>query len=225
VNGQHKARNLCWRGAGDLGSADKMILISLVSRMPTNAALNAHDLKMLSPSPLVKRFASQIVAAAKGRPILDVACGAGRNAILLSHLGGNVVCIDNDLQPLETQRIRFAETIFAAAFRRIRPYFLDLRADDWPFKPNTVGGLINVHFLNAALFPAFNASSAPGSCLLLETVAARGGNYFELPKANSLKAAFENFFTVKVYKERKAGPVDYDAVTVQLFGTKLNHRE
>jgi hypothetical protein len=56
--------------------------------------------------------------------------------------------------------------------------------------------------------------------LLLETVPGCGGNYLELPKAGTLKTAFERGFNFEFYKEGKVGPPDYDAVTVQLLAKR-----
>lgn len=55
----------------------------------------------LEPSPLVRRFAAKIVDAAAGKPVLDVACGSGRNALALSQLGCAVICVDRDLTTLQ----------------------------------------------------------------------------------------------------------------------------
>jgi hypothetical protein len=59
---------------------------------------------LLTPSPSVKRFGEAIVSAAIGRPILDVACGAGRNSAWVSHLGGRAIAIDIDLSGIRARR-------------------------------------------------------------------------------------------------------------------------
>jgi SAM-dependent methyltransferase len=187
--------------------------------------VNLNDLKGLSPSSLVRRFGAEIVARSKGRPILDIACGGGRNAVLLSHLGGVVICIDRDLSRLESERIRLADTIFAPAFSKIKPLRMDVVSDKWPFEAHSVGGIINVHFLCPSLFSSFAESVRVEGSLLLETVRAHGGNYLELPKAGAVRSAFEKFFALKLYRERKVGPNNHDAVTVEMFGTKFDTNE
>ena len=57
--------------------------------------------------------------------------------------------------------------------------------------------------MRAGLFPAFASSIVAGACLLLEAIQGRGGNYLQLPKAKTLRSAFEAFFAFKIYKERK----------------------
>jgi len=97
---------------------------------------------------------------------------------------------------------------------------MDLAHDPWPFGPGTAGAIINVHFLLPALFPLFQSSLIPGGYLLIETVPAHGGNYLELPRAGELRSALQGAFDFEFYKERKAGPGNYDAVTVQLLAKR-----
>ena len=170
-----------------------------------------------SPSPFVRRFASRIAGASLGKPILDVACGSGRNAMVLSQIKCSVVCVDKDLTSLKAQRLRLRGTALA---RRLRLQRLDLLKDPWPFAPSVFGGIINVHFLLPALFPAFESSLSAGGYLLLETVPGCGGNYLELPKPGSVRAAFEASFSIESYQERKIGPLGYEAVTVHLLAKR-----
>jgi hypothetical protein len=97
---------------------------------------------------------------------------------------------------------------------------MDLFTDPWPFGVSRAGGIVNVHFLLPSLFPSFESSITPGGYLLLETVPGCGGNYLQLPKAGELRAALERSFDLEFYKERKVGPVSFDAVTVQLLGRR-----
>src|SRR6185437_9872766 len=52
---------------------------------------------LIAASPLIRRFCSRMASAASGKPILDIACGTGRNAFALAALGCNVICADKDL--------------------------------------------------------------------------------------------------------------------------------
>jgi SAM-dependent methyltransferase len=160
------------------------------------------------PSALVRRFGSKIAAAAVDKPIVDVACGSGRNAIFLATLGCTVICVDRDLTRLPKQKspLRLSRKLI---FRQ-----MDLAKDSWPFGPRSVGGIINVHFLLPKLLPLFHRSLSPGGYLLVETVPGHGGNYLELPKAQELRIALEKGFDIELYRETKVGPTNYDAVTV-----------
>jgi SAM-dependent methyltransferase len=169
----------------------------------------------LEPSALVRRFGSKIAAAALGKPILDVACGSGRNAIFLATLGCSIICVDRDVTRLQNQKLPLPVS------RQLILRQLDLVKDSWPFGSCAVGGIVNVHFLLPELFPLFEYSLSPGGYLLLETVPGCGGNYLELPKARELREALGKGFDIEFYKEARVGPADYDAVTVRLLAGRL----
>jgi tellurite methyltransferase len=170
-------------------------------------------------APFLRRYARQLIDSSHRAPIVDVACGSGRNALFLAELGCEVFCLDRDLGQLE--QILASGTLRPAVAEKLRLCKLDLVSDPWPFEPQTIGGILNIHFNLAALFPCFAAALLPGGCLLVETVPAHGGNYLELPRAGQLRSAFEDSFDLEFYKERKVGPGNYDAVTVRLFAKRL----
>ena len=176
----------------------------------------------LKPSPLVRRFAAKIAELAAGKPVIDVACGSGRNALTLAQLGCPVICVDRDLTSLEAHVVLLRRTELRKASAKLSLYQLDLVVGPWPFAPCMAGGIINVHFLLPKLFPLFEQSLSPGGYLLLETVPGCGGNYLELPRSGEVKSAFEKGFEIEWYKERKVGPAGYNAVTVRMLAKKRN---
>jgi tellurite methyltransferase len=174
----------------------------------------------LEPSPLVRRFALKIAGAAAGKPLIDVACGSGRNALTFAQLGCTVICVDRDLDDLHAHVEHLRRTELRKTSAKLSLHQLDLVKDRWPFAACLAGGIINVHFLLPKLFPFFERSLSPGGYLLLETVPGCGGNYLELPKAGELRSAFEKGYEVEFYQERKVGPLGVDAVTVKVLGKK-----
>jgi SAM-dependent methyltransferase len=174
----------------------------------------------LEPSPLVRRFAPKIAAAAAGKPVIDVACGSGRNALALAQLGCSVICVDRDLTDLQAHVVHLRRTALRKASAKLSLHQLDLVKGRWPFTARLAGAIINVHFLLPKLFPFFERSLSPGGYLLLETVPGCGGNYLELPKAGELRSVFERTFELEFYQERKVGPLGFDAVTVRVLGKK-----
>lgn len=166
---------------------------------------------LLEPSRLVRKFGLKIREAAGGQPILDVACGTGRNAIFLSQLNCDVVCVDKVLDGFKGHRSRSLRTVK-----------LDFLTDPWPFGHCTLGGIVDVHFLSFRLFPLFEKSLIPGGYLLVETVAGHGGNYLELPKAGMIKETLQTGFRLEFYKERYVGPETYKAVTVQALAKRIS---
>src|SRR5262249_30657609 len=144
------------------------------------------------------------IASSQAAPIVDVACGSGRNAVFLAGLGCEIFCLDRNLAQL--RRVLASGTLKPAVAGKLRLRELDLLKDQWPFGPQCVGGIINIHFTAPVLFPFYETSLLPGGCLLLETVPAHGGNYLELPRAGQLRSAVEGTFDVAFYRERKVGP-------------------
>jgi len=188
--------------------------------MRTGMQISEADVLQLSPSPSVKRFGPELVLLAGQRPILDVACGGGRNSAWLAHLGGHVIGIDIDLRQIEAHRGNSENTAWSAAYQQVEVVEMDVIKSVWPYPPSSIGGIVNIHFLQESLLMPFSESIVSGGLLILETVEARGNNYLQLPKAGSLRAALESSFSFLVYKERSTGPDGVDAVTVQLIGKK-----
>jgi len=175
---------------------------------------------LLEPSPLVQKYAVKIAEAAGEKPILDVACGSGRNALVLAQLGCTVICVDRDLASLQAKIALLRRTELRKSSARLILHQLDLVKDHWPFPPGVAGGIVNVHFLLRTLFPHFERSLSSGSYLLFESVPGCGGNYLELPKAGEIRTALETTFELEVYQERKVGPIGYDAVTIRALAKK-----
>lgn len=173
------------------------------------------------PSAFVKKFASKVARAANTAPILDVACGSGRNAFAFAELGCHAICVDINLARIENQLARSSSTSDFAAHFQLQE--LDLTADPWPFEEQMLGGIIDVDFLLPSLFPYFKYSLIPGGYLLIETVSGRGGNYLQLPAAGEIKFALQEAFSLDIYQERKVGPVESNAVTVKLLGRRFSH--
>jgi SAM-dependent methyltransferase len=180
--------------------------------MPHNLPAAPH-LETERPSPLIRRFAAQIVSSSNEKPTLDIACGSGRNAIFLASAGCDVICVDRNLTALRNRYDSFATGQQIADHLRLQE--MDLSKDPWPFESNSAGAIINVHFLLPALLPSFENSLIPGGYLVIESIPAHGGNYLKLPRAGQLHSALQESFDFELYKERKAGPGNYDAVAVQ----------
>src|SRR5260370_7808777 len=169
-------------------------------------------------SPLVRRFASSIAGAANGAPILDVACGSGRNAMIFAEMGCEVICVDRNLSNLEGELSGKGPAYEFSSRLQLRT--LDLINDPWPFGAGTIGAIINVHFLRPTLFSSFEYSLASGGQLLIESISGRGGNYLELPAAGEVRSVLETGFDFDLYEERKVGPEGSNAVTVKVIATR-----
>lgn len=161
----------------------------------------------LTPSAFVRACAELLARDSRGKPILDVACGSGRNGFYLASFGCDIIFADRDLTRLHDRG-------------RVTSLEIDFARDAWPFARCTLGGIVNVHFLLPKLFSRFAASLAPGAYLLLETVPGCGHNYRELPKTGSLRRELTRDFEFEEYRERRVGPPDIGAVSVRLLARR-----
>jgi hypothetical protein len=176
------------------------------------AAESQNEAFLLDACPLIRKFHAKMADATMGKPILDVACGSGRNAFPLAAQGCTVICADNNLTRFRPPKGLKGKLI---------PRQLDFVTDAWPFAPSSAGGIVSVHFLIPTLLPHFENSLSRGAYLLLETVPGFGGNYLQLPREGQLRFLLEDSFDLEFYKERKVGPQECDAVAVQLFARRV----
>jgi SAM-dependent methyltransferase len=158
-------------------------------------------------------------------PLLDAGCGYGRNAVALASFGLSVVCVDQKLERLKALS-RLAPT-YVADLKKARckagqlyPVLADLDPSQWPFRGNCFSAIVCVHFLKVALIGAFHSSLVAGGRLYIETFGGHGGNYFDLPKEGQLRDLLSTDFDLLLYREKKVGPAEHNAVTVKLFARK-----
>ena len=95
---------------------------------------------------------------------LDVACGAGRHALLLAARGYHVLAFDFARPALVALRAAAARV---GAQGRIDVVAAD--ATSWPVRPASFDIVVVVDFLERALFPDLRAAVAPGGVLVMET--------------------------------------------------------
>src|ERR1039457_799981 len=120
----------------------------------------------LEASSLVRRFGAKVAGASHGKPILDVACGSGRNAFFVSSFGATVICMDRELTRLRENLAQNESMSIIERADRLVPHQIDLITTPWPFGHESVGGIVNVHFTLPALFPFFANSLIPHGYLL-----------------------------------------------------------
>ena len=176
--------------------------------------------QLASPSKSLMSFASELVKL-RHLPAIDIGCGFGRNAVALASHGISVVCVDRDLSRLCTlskcapEHFTKSEPQCAVSVGKVYPVCTDVLTA-WPFPSDHFSGVICVHFFAASLINSIVWSVVPGGFLYIETFGDHGGNYLDLPKAGELRALLAVHFDISFYKERKAGPRGYDAVSAKL---------
>lgn len=128
--------------------------------MPTPLLHNAD----LTPSDWVCRWADQIP---RGGRVLDVACGAGRNARYLAERGFTVDAVD----------IEISACAELAALPNIALLQADLEGGQWPYSPQVFQGIVVTNYLHRPLFSRLLEALAPGGVLIYETFALGNERY------------------------------------------------
>jgi SAM-dependent methyltransferase len=177
-----------------------------------------------SPSKNLLRFADQIASLGNG-PVLDAACGSGRNALALAVRGCTVVAVDNDRKRLlaleQINRSYLAEHASPHVYiGHIFTVCADLKPEIWPFTPSSFSAIVCIHFPVTSLVPCFISSLQPKGYIYIETFGGHGENFRQLPKAGQLRELLSTHVEFKYYKERKVGPMALDAVSVTLCAQK-----
>jgi SAM-dependent methyltransferase len=172
-----------------------------------------------TPSKLLTNFA-EVIATNSNGPIVDVACGYGRNAIYLSKFGVRVLCVDNSKESLQYIMSLESQLQDVNNQHLITTLELDLISDPWPFKKESLGSIINVHFFTPHILEGFIYSIKQGGFLLIETIGGHGDNYLDLPPYGYIKGELQNSFDIQYVKEKKVGPPQSNASTIKLFARK-----
>lgn len=97
---------------------------------------------------------------------LDLACGAGRNALFLAERGWRVLAVDLSLDALRLLTSRAASRAESPDLS-ILPVLADL--ERFGVRPDAFDLVINTHFLLRSLFPLIRSTLKAGGILLFET--------------------------------------------------------
>ncbi len=119
----------------------------------------------MTPSPWLIESRAQLQAASALGPVVDLACGRGRNALAVARWGTPVVGVDLDPELLE--QLASAARDAQLPIRCVRA---DLEAEPgFPLKPGSCGTILVFRFLSRSLAPSIAEALAPGGMLLTET--------------------------------------------------------
>jgi tellurite methyltransferase len=119
----------------------------------------------LLPASLLREELPRIAQCAAGRPLLDLACGRGRNALAAARHGLRVIGLDRDPAALAELGARAVEAGLAIA--RVRA---DIEAGHaLPFASGSLGAVLVFRFLYRPLAAEIARVLAPGGALATET--------------------------------------------------------
>lgn len=159
-------------------------------------------------SELVAQYLPELCALAERGPILDLACGSGRNALRCAEAGARAIGIDRDADALRA---------LTREARERRLPLLGLRADlesgsEIPIVAGSCGAVLVFRFLYRPLAPAIQALLCPGGLLLYETFSVRQRalgygprNPAFLLEPGELPRLFPDLAPVRVWEGRSAG--------------------
>jgi len=105
-------------------------------------------------------------------PVLDLACGYGRNSVFLSKRGHEVVAADYCREMLMDGWGTSSSFIHSVHLDACLPL---------PFANATFSAVVVVHFYAIGLFRNIRDLVVPGGYIFYESISARGGNANELP--------------------------------------------
>lgn len=121
-----------------------------------------------NPSPWVTRFAPLIKP---GGTVLDVACGAGRNARWLARQGWQVEAVDRDETVISTLR----------GVQNISAWQADLESAPWPYPDRKFDAIVVCRYLHRPMLPVVAESLMENGILIYETFMA-GQEQFGRPR-------------------------------------------
>lgn len=127
------------------------------------------------PSALLDRWLDRLIP---GRA-LDVACGTGRNTLLLAEHGWRTLGIDISPVALHIARDE-------AQRRDLHVDLLAANLEDWPLPPDTFDLVCVFRFLDRSLCPRLALSVKPGGVLIYETFTVAQRNYEGGPRADAM---------------------------------------
>ena len=154
------------------------------------------------------------------KPILDIACGYGRNGGFLAYNNCRVVFIDNDIDCLKyIQTGRGLSVQGDVDANNIRVLYKNLNLGKLPFPNDSVGGIIDIHYYNPSLIGELIRVLDVGGFFCFESISARGQNIFELPDYNFVKNKL-NDFEILSYFERKVFPEELCKSVTKIFAIK-----
>jgi len=126
---------------------------------------NDHAHLDMEPAALLRDFADLFTRVSLPGPVLDLACGTGRNGIFLAALGVPVILCD-----ISEEALSRAKEL--ARQRKVSPRFqvLDLEKEGTsPLEENAFGGILVFRYLHRPLMPAIRNALKSKGVLIYET--------------------------------------------------------
>lgn len=124
--------------------------------------MDAHPIR---PAPLLAQYWPLFQEAARLGPVIDLACGSGRNGLFLATHGIPVILIDRSAGRLADARLLARQ---AGVEADIRPVDLEQAQAD-PLEGLAAGGMLVFRYLHRPLIPVIRRIIRAGGILMYET--------------------------------------------------------
>jgi len=152
-------------------------------------------------------------------PVLDLACGKGRNGLMLAQHGIPVVFADSSVGALKTVEQHLAGDDLPG-----RTWQIDLEIPGVnPFSINCFSAIIGFRYLHRPLFPALRNAIKPGGLIIYQTFTTgnrkfgRPNNADFLLKPNELKTLFKDWEMIDYFEGVLKNP---DRAVAQIVARK-----
>ena len=121
-------------------------------------------------SPLLQTYLSELERAAEDLPVLDLACGSGRNGLYLIDHGIPVVFADRDLAALAVVEKSIIDRGYGDSKRLFTLWPVDLEAPTGqPLAGQEYAGIMVFRYLHRPLFEGIKQAVCPGGVVIYET--------------------------------------------------------
>ena len=121
----------------------------------------------MSASPLLSKYHDQLSQAG---PVLDLACGSGRNGLQLLQQQIPVVFADSNPQALQRVRATLEEPQYRANAGLAELWEVDFEQPyTRPLQDRDFGAILVFRYLHRPLFPSIELALRPGGLLIYET--------------------------------------------------------
>jgi SAM-dependent methyltransferase len=160
------------------------------------------------PAQLLVDYVSLFLDEPLPGPVLDLACGDGRNGIFLAQKGLQVTCCDRSRQALDK-----AKQLAATSGVSIQDWLLDLEEEGVNLLPEgAYGGILVLRYLHRPLMPYIKSALRNGGLLLYETFTIEQPRFGKphnpnfLLKPGELLQAFEDWEVIHFFEGIKENP-------------------
>jgi tellurite methyltransferase len=114
------------------------------------------------PAGETEPFLIEVLARIPRGVVLDVAAGRGRNALALARVGMQVAAVDYSIEAMHL----LAATVHDS---RLAIWPIVANLDSFHLKDESFDAIVNINFLERALFPNFVRALRPGGVLVAST--------------------------------------------------------